>query len=196
MLNTCNDEGTHASNVRNRSASSARGFLNRLLARRHVCEARTASLAVRQPVPATSPRRPGTLACRIERGARGQSLVELALIAPVFLVLALGVADFGRAYFAYISLTNGARSGADYASTGLAAAADIDGVREAVLGDAANLQNVSPSNPDVAVTTSTDSQGRSYADVTVGYSFDTLFAWPGIPDLIHLERTVRARVAE
>lgn len=50
--------------------------------------------------------------------SRGQTLVEFALILPVFLVLTLGVVDGARVFSAYISITNGAREGALYAAQG------------------------------------------------------------------------------
>jgi Flp pilus assembly protein TadG len=42
-------------------------------------------------------------------GARGQSLVELALALPVILLLGLGVADIGRAYYYREAVANAAR---------------------------------------------------------------------------------------
>ncbi len=47
---------------------------------------------------------------------RGANLVEMALILPLLLVLLVGVADVGRAFFTYISLTNAAREGVRFAS--------------------------------------------------------------------------------
>lgn len=46
----------------------------------------------------------------------GQSLVELALLLPVLLLIMAGVLDLGRAFHAYITITNAAREGARYAS--------------------------------------------------------------------------------
>lgn len=57
-----------------------------------------------------------TLTARLGRrsrpAGRGQALVEFALIIPVFLVLMVALFDFGRAVFAYNTLTNAAREGA------------------------------------------------------------------------------------
>ena len=133
---------------------------------------------------------------RIIRGRRGQSLVEFALIAPVLIILMLGTIDYGRVYFAYVSVTNGARNGAHFASGSATAAADIDGIRTAAVGDTNELLNTSPTNPDVSVVTGTDTQGRLYADVTMQYTFTTMFPWPGLPNSMNVTRTVRARVAE
>jgi hypothetical protein len=44
--------------------------------------------------------------------SRGQALVEFALALPVLLVIFMGLFDFGRAVFAYNSLSNAAREGA------------------------------------------------------------------------------------
>jgi Flp pilus assembly protein TadG len=43
---------------------------------------------------------------------RGQSLVEFALVIPVLLLLFMGILDFGRAIYAYNTLSNAAREGA------------------------------------------------------------------------------------
>jgi hypothetical protein len=43
---------------------------------------------------------------------RGQAMVELALVLPVLLLIMMGIFDFGRAVFAYNSLSNAAREGA------------------------------------------------------------------------------------
>ena len=46
------------------------------------------------------------------RRPAGQGLVEFALVIPVFLLLMMGILDFGRAILAYNTLSNAARDGA------------------------------------------------------------------------------------
>jgi hypothetical protein len=46
------------------------------------------------------------------RRSEGQSLVEFALVLPLFLLLVMGIADLGLAVFSYNSITNAAREGA------------------------------------------------------------------------------------
>ena len=46
------------------------------------------------------------------RKSRGQSLVEFALVLPLFLLLVFGILDLGLAVFSYNSITNAAREGA------------------------------------------------------------------------------------
>lgn len=43
---------------------------------------------------------------------RGQSLVEFAIVLPIFLILVMAIADLGLAVFSYNSITNAAREGA------------------------------------------------------------------------------------
>ena len=47
----------------------------------------------------------------------GQTLVEFALLLPVFLVLIIGFVDLGRAVFYYSSLSNAVRESARFAIT-------------------------------------------------------------------------------
>ena len=49
---------------------------------------------------------------------RGQSLVEFALIVPIFIILVFGIIDFGMGLRAYITVTQATREGARYAAVG------------------------------------------------------------------------------
>jgi Flp pilus assembly protein TadG len=57
-------------------------------------------------VPSTEP-----LKSRPRRRGRGQALVEFALVLPVFLLIMLGVVDFGRAVYGFNTIGNAARVG-------------------------------------------------------------------------------------
>lgn len=50
------------------------------------------------------------------RGARGQSLVEFALLFPVLILLLFGIVDLGRGVYAYNTVDNAARQGARVAA--------------------------------------------------------------------------------
>jgi len=52
---------------------------------------------------------------RRPRSDRGQSLVEFALVLPVFVILVVGILDFGRAVWATSALASSAREAARYA---------------------------------------------------------------------------------
>ncbi len=49
---------------------------------------------------------------RLARADRGQALVEFALVAPVLLLLVVGIFEFGRAWNALQAVTDAAREGA------------------------------------------------------------------------------------
>jgi Flp pilus assembly protein TadG len=46
---------------------------------------------------------------RLRRGERGQSLVEFALVLPVFILIIIGLFDLGRAVFAFNTISNASR---------------------------------------------------------------------------------------
>lgn len=64
----------------------------------------------------TLPRR----SCALRQHSPGQALAELAIIAPVLLLLMLVAVDFGRLFYTYIQLNNAAREGAAYAAGAVA----------------------------------------------------------------------------
>ncbi len=139
---------------------------------------------------------------RVKRRERGQSLAEFAILLPLLLILTLGAIDYGRVYFAYVSVTNAARNGAQYASVSPDAAADEAGVREAVLDETSALLDTSPTNPSVVLVSPPpaspscqDADANPCARVTVHYTFHTLVSWPGLPSSIEVQRTVEMRVA-
>lgn len=49
---------------------------------------------------------------RLARDERGSPAVEFALIAPVLILLILGIVQFGFAFYTYNEMMNGAREGA------------------------------------------------------------------------------------
>jgi Flp pilus assembly protein TadG len=69
------------------------------------------------------------------RGARAQSLVEFALVLPLFLLLLMGILDLGRGVAAYNSVANAARSAARVAIVNQ----NVDAVRQAAVDEAVGL---------------------------------------------------------
>ena len=49
---------------------------------------------------------------------RGQALVEFAFVVPIFLMLLLGIVDFGMGFKTYIEVTNATREGARFGALG------------------------------------------------------------------------------
>jgi Flp pilus assembly protein TadG len=46
---------------------------------------------------------------------KGQGLVEMALVLPIFLLLVMGIVDFGMGMRAYVTVNNSSREGARFA---------------------------------------------------------------------------------
>lgn len=73
---------------------------------------------------------------------RGASLVEFAIVLPLFLLLIGGMVDFGRAFYTEVMLTNGAREGARTAMYSTSDAAAIDSRAWAAAGSTSYAVNV------------------------------------------------------
>ena len=52
------------------------------------------------------------------RARHGQSLVEFAMVAPLFFLLVFGITDFGRLFFTKLTLQHALREAGRYAVTG------------------------------------------------------------------------------
>jgi len=130
---------------------------------------------------------------KTRKNEKGQSLVEFALVAPMLLLLLIGIAEFGRAWMAQNVLTGAVREAARIAvlraSGGGApwngAAATIRGNQ--ILADAG-----------IAATVSVPDPGTEYGDViaTVTYQFPVAIAGfiPGLSNVtIPLSSTTTMR---
>jgi Flp pilus assembly protein TadG len=89
-------------------------------------------------------------------GARGQALVELALIAPFVLLLVVLVIDFAGLIGAWMVVANAARAAADYAilsgsSAGLPTQANSASLQNLINTDMLALPGLSSTNPNACV---------------------------------------------
>ena len=109
------------------------------------------------------------------RRESGQALVEFALIAPLLLLLVLGVVEFGRAWNAYQVLTDAAREGA---RTGVVANLVVteDSVRGLVSGslDRAGLD---PASATITLQGWRTGRGTPL-ELTVQYPYDLVWLRP------------------
>ncbi len=137
----------------------------------------------------------------------GSAMVELALLSPVLVVLALGVADFCRVFYTSVEVTNAAYAAASYAAHNTAYT-NVAGIQAAGNQDAPNLvaNQYNPSGLTFIPNSTTGnyfycqcpgstaqvtcppapvcSGGNSpkvYVDVETRYSFHTLVTYPGVP---------------
>jgi len=149
----------------------------------------------------------------------GQAMLELALVTPLVLALAIGVIELGRYAYIGILVGNAARAGAAYGAQSLPQSADTTGIQTAADNDfQSNGQKVS----NLTVTSSTscgcDSAGTITAagcttatnpsagtcaaghwvvnvSVTASGTFSSIFNYPGIPKSVAVSRTSTMRVA-
>ena len=101
----------------------------------------------------------------MRRRESGQAAAELALLLPVLLFIVLGCLDLGRAFSAWVTLTNAVREGARY---GCLYPLDTGGISDLVRDEAAagGLQR-----DDVDVTVSSETAGGAAKTVAASYGF-------------------------
>jgi Flp pilus assembly protein TadG len=147
----------------------------------------------------------------------GQALLEVALVTPLVLLLALGVIELGRYAYIAILVGNAARAGAAYGGQSLAQSIDGPGIIQAADNDFQNNgQNVSnltvTSNPSCGcdssgTLTSELCSGKSAGSCSAGHwvvmvtveakgTFNSLFSYPGITKSITVDRKAIIRVVQ
>lgn len=129
--------------------------------------------------------------------------VEFALIAPILLILAIGVVDFGRAVVLSAKLSSAARAGAQYAIIVSIEDDDVeDAVRNSAVFNNVDSLNVSISelcecSYGVSVACDGDCGGDSphkFVSVTVDYPHSLFFSYPGIPNPMTITKSATMRM--
>lgn len=132
---------------------------------------------------------------RTKAGQSGQSLVELSLVLPVFLLLLAGLVEVGDALNSYLTVVDAARDGARLGSRGQASDATI---RYIVVKDMERLRDdISPAS-DITIAYDT-MPGDDSIKVEVCIDHTLIFPVPGfIPDPIRMcsSTTMRSIVYE
>lgn len=106
-----------------------------------------------------------------ETNDRGAAAVEFALLLPVLVLLVLGIAEFGRAYNAQITLTNAAREGVRV----MAITNDPARARTAAIEAAVTLNpELVSANFTPAPTSCSASASDESTTFTISYSLNTL----------------------
>jgi Flp pilus assembly protein TadG len=80
---------------------------------------------------------------RLARADGGSAIAEMAVIAPLLVLLLVGLIEVGRFAQYSIMVGNAARAGVQYGSQNLATAADLTGMQSAALADAQNVGGLS-----------------------------------------------------
>ena len=144
----------------------------------------------------------------IWRSESGQSLVELALLTPLLMVIAIGIVEMGRYASLSIQVANAARAGAAYGAQNLATAANTSAIQAAVVADEPTIHTPVVSSVscgcDNAGTISANSCSSvctsghlvPYVSVTASETFNSLFSYPGIPATITVSSTATMLVRQ
>ena len=133
---------------------------------------------------------------RLGCASRGQSAAEFAMVAPVLLLLLVGVADFGRVFYTAIELNNAARAGTQYGIQSPANGADIAGMVQAAENDASDISGLTataseycecPDGTTQACSSTPCADMRVYVEVDTSATFNTLLDYPGVPASVSLK---------
>ncbi|HVB82769.1 MAG TPA: TadE family protein [Candidatus Binataceae bacterium] len=142
----------------------------------------------------------------LRKFARGQSAVELALAAPILVVLLLVVADFARVFYLAMGIASAARAGVQYGAQSYVKAVDNAGMTTAATNDAQSIGNItvvpthfcmcdgaqcSPAQASACVVScgappSTCTEPKVFVEVKTSATFNTLIKYPGLPSNIPL----------
>lgn len=118
---------------------------------------------------------------------RGQSMVEFALILPIFILLMVGIFDFGRAIYAYNTINNAAREAArlgivDQTVAQIQARAANQAVALGIAAGDVSVQFVENAGGGACTQLGSDSIGQCSVIVQVPY--DYVAATPLIGNLV------------
>jgi Flp pilus assembly protein TadG len=129
---------------------------------------------------------------------RGQSALELAIAVPFLAILLLAAADVARWYFFLMEVKNAAKAGAQYGAQNSTSAADLAGMRQAAVNDAANVPGMTAtaslycacpggSSNFSCNSGTTCADERAYVEVDTAATFHTLFSYPGLPSQLSIQ---------
>jgi Flp pilus assembly protein TadG len=94
---------------------------------------------------------------------KGQSLLELALALPLFILILIGSAEVARFAWASIVASNAARAGAQYGAQNHTTATNTAAISNAVAGESVNLGGALISTSDVSCACATGTSTVAFA---------------------------------
>jgi len=140
----------------------------------------------------------------------GASLVELAMLLPLFLLLLALAIDLGRASYLVEEIQGAALAAVAY---GAQNPTDTTGMSNAATDDAPNVPSLSVGTPTYGCECATDTTGSTYSascattptctssnvvyrvNVTVTATYTTLFPWPKVPSSMSFSSSASMRSA-
>lgn len=137
---------------------------------------------------------------RPSKSESGTALVEFALVAPVLVILLIGLIDFGRYMYDGILAANAARAGAAYGAQTLRTADDNVGMTAAAQSDSQGIAlTVNPghvcmvNNAPVSCGTTNETV---YVQVNTTGTFVPLVTYPGLPSSVTVKGSSMMRVEQ
>lgn len=150
-----------------------------------------------------------TMPTRIKprRCEAGVAAVEFALVAPVLMLLLLGLIEVGRYAYYSILVSNAARAGVSYGAANLVMAKDNTGMQQAALNDGGNVAGLTAtashycqcadgSASSCLETDCTTSHRIAYVQVQTTGRFSSLLHFPLLPNTFNVSSTAVMRVEQ
>ena len=134
--------------------------------------------------------RPGPRAAR-----RGAGMIEFALVAPIFLLLLVAVAEFGRLGFAYNVVSYAAHHAARYAAVRGSASGHPATAADVQAEAAAYIAGLDNSKVTVTTAWTPDHNPGSTVQVTVSYGFRTILV-PLSASFVNFAATCRQTITQ
>lgn len=141
----------------------------------------------------------------LRRSDAGSAAVELAVVAPLLALLALGVSEFGRVYYSAITVAGAARAGAQYGAQNVLTSMDTALINQAARNEAADVGTISATSsrfcrcPDGTTPSCTGTcpgygGPEVFVRVSTSKTLSFLMKYPGMPTSISISRTATFRV--
>jgi len=105
----------------------------------------------------------------------GQSLVEFAMVLPMFLLMLFALVDFGRGFYTWLVVTNAAREGARAAAVQLDQPAVYDKIYNSFCDSYPSNCSLEPGRMSI---TPNNIQGRRGEEVTIRIAYDFGYVTP------------------
>ena len=141
---------------------------------------------------------------RLHRSEYGGAMVELAVVLPVLILIAIGVMDYGRVFFTSIAVANAARAGAEWGTAQTGNYANQTSIQNFAKYDGAEAGAITVTssttckcgNATVTCAGSTCAGygvPRVYVAVTATKKVGLILRYPGLPDTVTITRTATFR---
>jgi len=136
------------------------------------------------------------------REETGQSLVELALLLPLLVFTLMGGADLARAFAIQLAVQNAARAGAEAYAINSTPTTTL--AQDAAVAEMNRTPTVNATSANVTVNEG-QADGTAcihppptalpcFVTVTVTYTFQTITAWPIVPNTANFNRSTQFRM--